>query len=97
MKLVSFYYLDENTKEDVAMENVFVASTKEQNNTEEKLPSKYTSVKVLKDNVYLDRDNALRIAEDVAESMGYASNLYLIDHVVKALETACLVKRLKND
>lgn len=98
MKLVNFYYLDKNTKEDKEMLNCFVASTKEQNNVLDALKEqhKYASTKDVKDKLYLTRKQAITIAETIAKEMGFEGNLYLINHAVKVLETGCLVAREKE-
>ena len=98
MKLVNFYYLDKNTKEDKELLNYFVASTKEENNILDGLKEKhkYASTKVIKDKIYLSRNQAVKLAEIVAKEMGYENNLSLMDHIIKALETGCLVAREKE-
>lgn len=98
MKLVNFYYLDKETKQDKETLNYFVASTKEQNNILDALKDahKYASTKDVKDKIYLTRDQAYDIAETIAKCMGFENNASLIEHALKALETGCLVAREKE-
>ena len=98
MKLVNFYYLDKETKQDKETLNYFVASTKEQNNILDALKDahKYASTKDVKDKVYLNRNQAIILAKAVAKEMGFEDNISLIEHVIKALETGCIVEREKE-
>lgn len=98
MKLVNFYYLDKNTKQDEEILNCFVASTKEQNNILEDLKEKhkYASTKDVKEKIYLSKEKAINVAETIAKEMGFENNSSLILHVIKVLETGCLVAREKE-
>lgn len=98
MKLVNFYYLDKQTKEDKELLNCFVASTKEQNNILDDLKEqhKYASTKDVRDKIYLTREQAYDIAKTIAKEMGFENNGSLIIHAVKVLQTGCLVAREKE-
>lgn len=66
MKLVNFYYLDKETKQDKEVLNYFVASTKEENNIVDKLKAehKYAESEVVKKTIKDEKGKEKQIELD---------------------------------
>lgn len=96
-------YLNDKTCQVETMDNVIVASTKSLNNLIDNLNENDKTVKeslVKKQEniveVYLDREVAVALARECASNMGLENNESLVNHIVKTLETGCIVERVKE-